>query len=78
MRRAILIGLLAATAATFAAAESEKLDYPMIGRIRDEGMSRSQVMDLVSWLSDVYGPRRTLIRWPRTTAASPISTCSAG
>src|SRR5262249_53819029 len=38
---------------------TEKLDFPMLGRIRDEGMSRSQVMDHVSWLSDVYGPRLT-------------------
>ncbi len=34
MRRTILIGLLAASAATFAAAQSEKLDYAMLGRIR--------------------------------------------
>ena len=37
----------------------EKLDYVMIGRIRDEGLNRSQVMDHISWLSDVYGPRLT-------------------
>ena len=59
MRRAILILLLAAAAATFASAQSEKLDYAMLGRIRDEGLNRSQVMDHVSWLSDVYGPRLT-------------------
>ena len=40
-------------------AQSEKLDYQAIGRIRDEGLTRSQVMDTVSWLSDVYGPRLT-------------------
>ena len=59
MRRAILMLLLAAGAATFAAAQGEKLDYAMLGRIRDEGLNRSQVMDHVSWLSDVYGPRLT-------------------
>jgi hypothetical protein len=37
----------------------EKLDYAMIGKIRDESLSRSQAMDHVSWLSDVYGPRLT-------------------
>src|SRR5688572_953036 len=37
----------------------EKLDYAMIARIRDEGLNRSQVMDHISWLSDVYGPRLT-------------------
>ncbi|MBK8058013.1 MAG: hypothetical protein IPK33_09060 [Gemmatimonadetes bacterium] len=31
----------------------------MLGRIRDEGMQRSQVMDIISWLADVKGPRLT-------------------
>jgi carboxypeptidase Q len=31
----------------------------MISAIRDEGLSHSQVMDTVSWLADVYGPRLT-------------------
>ena len=43
----------------FALAQSEKIDYVTIGKIRDEGMNRSQVMDHVSWLADVYGPRTT-------------------
>ena len=38
---------------------SEQLDYAMIAKIRDEGLNRSQVMDHISWLSDVYGPRLT-------------------
>jgi carboxypeptidase Q len=59
MRRALLIALLAASAATIVRTQSEKLDYAMIGRIRDEGLNRSQVMDHISWLSDVYGPRLT-------------------
>jgi hypothetical protein len=42
-----------------AQAPAEKLDYQTIGRIRDEGLNRSQVMDHVSWLADVYGPRLT-------------------
>src|SRR4030095_639316 len=37
----------------------EKLDYAMIARIKEEGLNRSQVMDHISWLSDVYGPRCT-------------------
>ncbi len=40
-------------------AQSDKIDYVALGRIRDEGMNRSQVMDHVSWLADVYGPRTT-------------------
>src|SRR5207249_8616029 len=53
----ILLAVLAAI--VFLEAQAEKIDYATIGRIRDEGLSRSQVMDHVSWLSDVYGPRLT-------------------
>jgi len=42
-----------------AAQAPERLDYQMLGRIREEGMQRSQVMDVISWLSDVKGPRLT-------------------
>ena len=59
MKRLILASVLAAGAAALLGAQSEKLDYAMLGRIRDEGLSRSQVMDHISWLSDVYGPRLT-------------------
>src|SRR5215510_15299416 len=53
--------LLVAILATyvFVEAQTEKLDLATIGRIRDEGLNRSQVMDHVTWLSDVYGPRLT-------------------
>lgn len=40
-------------------AQTEKIEYATLGRIRDEGLSRSQVMDHIFWLSDVYGPRLT-------------------
>src|SRR5471032_3126088 len=59
MRRAILVMLLAASAAPFVGAQGDRLDYAMLGSIRDEGLNRSQVMDRISWLSDVYGPRLT-------------------
>ncbi len=39
--------------------QDEQLDYAMIGKIREEGLNRSQVMDHIIWLSDVYGPRLT-------------------
>jgi carboxypeptidase Q len=35
----------------------EKLDSAAIAQIRDEGMNRSQVMEYLSYLTDVYGPR---------------------
>lgn len=37
----------------------ETLDYAMLGKIRDEGLQRSQVMEHIIWLSDIYGPRLT-------------------
>ena len=59
MRRPVLVLAPAALASSFIVAQSEKIDYQTIGRIRDEGLNRSQVMDHISWLSDVYGPRLT-------------------
>jgi carboxypeptidase Q len=38
---------------------AEKLDTGMISAIRDEGLARSQAMDHVIRLADVYGPRVT-------------------
>ena len=40
-------------------AQSEKINYADINKIKAEGMQRSQVMELNSWLSDVYAPRVT-------------------
>lgn len=37
----------------------ERIDHAAIQQIRDEGLSRSQVMDHIGWLADVYGPRLT-------------------
>ena len=37
----------------------EQVDLATIERIKAEEMNRSQIMDLMSWLSDVYGPRLT-------------------
>ena len=57
-----LIAVVLALTTVLAAAprqQSEALDYATIGRIKDEGLNRSQVMDHVRWLSDVYGPRLT-------------------
>ncbi len=35
----------------------EKIDYTALARIRAEGLQNSQVMELASWMTDVYGPR---------------------
>jgi len=39
--------------------QQERLDLDAIYRIKDEGFNRSQVMDTMSWLCDVYGARLT-------------------
>jgi carboxypeptidase Q len=38
---------------------TEKLDLDAVYRIKDEGLSRSKVMEIESYLTDVYGPRLT-------------------
>jgi carboxypeptidase Q len=38
---------------------AENIDLDVVAKIRDEGMNRSQVMDHLEWLTDVYGPRLT-------------------
>jgi carboxypeptidase Q len=40
-------------------AAQEKVDVATIEKIKAEEMSHSQVMEIMSWLSDVYGPRLT-------------------
>ncbi len=59
MRNLPVAALAVASAVVVAVAQTDKIDYTTIGKIRDEGLHRSQVMDHVSWLSDVYGPRLT-------------------
>ncbi len=56
---ALVLVFVSLAALPRAQAPVEKLDYETIGRIRDEGLNRSQVMDHISWLADVYGPRLT-------------------
>ena len=40
-------------------APSERIDYDAVYKIKDEGFQRSKVMETLSWLTDVYGPRLT-------------------
>ena len=37
----------------------EKVDYEAIYKIKQEGFGNSRVMEIMSWLTDVYGPRLT-------------------
>ena len=61
MKRLSFVVLFASAviAAPGAQTAVETLDAAMIAKIKDEGLRRSQVMDYISWLSDVYGPRLT-------------------
>jgi hypothetical protein len=53
---AVLILSLAVSAQV---SQVEKIDQEMMKKIREEGMQRSQVMETLSWLTDVHGPRLT-------------------
>ncbi|MGH9843825.1 MAG: M20/M25/M40 family metallo-hydrolase [Blastocatellia bacterium] len=37
----------------------EKVDLEMMKKVREEGMDRSKVMETLSWMTDVIGPRLT-------------------
>jgi carboxypeptidase Q len=54
---AVFVMLLAVL--PLAAQAPSQADLYAIYQIKDEGFSRSQVMDIMSYLSDVYGPRLT-------------------
>ena len=66
LRRYAAVGLLLLSLLTPSAAFAQQPQQPPtpdpndpIVRIRDEGLNRSQVMDTLSYLSDVIGPRLT-------------------
>jgi hypothetical protein len=61
MVRRGLVALLASALFTppTAVEAQESVDLQAIERIKAEGFERSQVMELMSWLTDVYGPRLT-------------------
>src|SRR5687767_10175681 len=56
---AATVSLIAFSSAPAQTSNAEKIDYATLARIREEGLQRSQAMDHVSWLADVYGPRLT-------------------
>jgi carboxypeptidase Q len=56
---ALTLAAALSVAAVVAQPPAEPLDLATIARIRDEGLNRSQVMDHIGWLSDVFGPRLT-------------------
>jgi hypothetical protein len=54
-----LFALLSLAIPIVAQVPPEKVDLDAIFKIKDEGLNRSQVMDTLSYLTDVYGPRLT-------------------
>ncbi len=60
--------LLMGAVATAPLVAQEKVDVATIERIKTEALEHSQVMDIMSWLTDVYGPR---LSWsPNATKAA--------
>src|SRR5882672_9207324 len=55
----LLLFTLTLPYAAFAQQPQQPAEDPVITRIKDEGLNRSKVMDTLSYLSDVIGPRLT-------------------
>ncbi|MCX6546174.1 MAG: M20/M25/M40 family metallo-hydrolase [Acidobacteria bacterium] len=64
-RKLLVVGMtlamagMAVAAAVSVRAAGESINYGDLAKIKAEGLQRSQVMELCSWLSDVYAPRLT-------------------
>ena len=58
-RHSRILGFVFAALAAVVVRAQDTLDYALLAKIQNEALSRSQVMDHVGWLSDVYGPRLT-------------------
>src|SRR3954471_24955466 len=59
--RMLAAGLAGLLATLPLGAASEKIDYEAINKIKQQGLNpqNSKVMEISSWLTDVYGPRLT-------------------
>lgn len=72
-----LIACLALGFGSNAQVAQEKVDLEVVNKIKAEGLERSQVMETLSWLTDVHGPRLTnstgykvAAEWAKTKLAS--------
>ncbi len=59
MRRVVALCLVVVLSFGPLALAEDKADLAAIYKIKDEGFNRSQVMDILSYLTDVHGPRLT-------------------
>jgi carboxypeptidase Q len=57
--RALRVALILSLLAPIGLAAQESVDTATVRRIREEALDRGQVMEIASWLTDVYGPRLT-------------------
>src|SRR5688572_16010976 len=55
----LLLAAVSLLSTRLAAQGQEKIDTAMVSKIKDEGLGRSQVMKILSFLTDVHGPRLT-------------------
>jgi len=71
--------LLSCTWAWTAAAQAvwQDPDPVTVDRFKDEAMQRSQIMDVLSYLTDVYGPRLTNSPNIREAAAYVVKTLNS-
>ncbi len=53
------VTLVAAMLVAPSVSRAQRADSEVLDAIREEGFQRSQALEIVSWLSDVYGPRVT-------------------
>src|SRR5512138_543174 len=58
--RIIAAAALLAAVDAFASDQAPSVDWDAAARIREEGLQRSQVMDIVGYMTDVLGGRLTL------------------
>ena len=56
---AAVVGVALTLVPASARQAAEKVDYDAVYRIKEEGFTRSKVMEIASYLTDVYGPRLT-------------------
>lgn len=59
MRRYLTLWVTGVILFTGTALAQEKIDWQAVQKIRHEGLQNSQVMETLSYLADVYGPRLT-------------------
>ena len=59
MKRNLITALVCIISVAAAVRAQEPVDLQMISKIKAEGLGNSQVMDTLSWLVDVHGPRLT-------------------